>query len=472
LNEQEKRVSDWVGQKEKETANLAGNQDIFCAIIRRNKMATITIEKENLRAVVEAIHKEIELNSHITLNFNFVNVQVGPRPKEPITDPSRLLIEKKESMQDFMARINKDPWLSFREVALELGVCAQIIVKYCRYGLIEGENSNVGGWFIRESELKRLKENKNWLKEFQELAKNKPLPDKSEIFHKRRVEIMSEIEWLHREHEPLNPKYAMKHYKGLYSRARRYFGSWFNAISVTGIHPSQVFIHWDKSYGFKGRKPLSDSQKRSRADELLQRINRLLIENKLDCSKRRKLDYKVWFYFGGWREVYKLLGLKTFDRKDGRHAQIRTRKNIIEEIQELYRSGTPLNYKSMYKTHRALLKAAEKKFRGSWSAAVRAAVPDIDYSKVRLIKERSKESIITEILSLHCKGAPLNNSYMRKNYLALLSSAEKIFGSWSRAIEETGLDYDKIKKPWKGDKLCLGGEGGKRALSLVNCLSS
>jgi hypothetical protein len=61
---------------------------------------------------------------------------------------------------------------------------------------------------------------------------------------------------------------------------------------------------------------------------------------------------------------------------------------------------------------------------------------------------------------------------MRKNHLALLSSAEKVFGSWGNAIKEAGLEYDKIKKPWKGDKKCHGVEDGKRKLDLVSCPSS
>lgn len=425
-------------------------------------MPTISIEKDNLRAVIQAIRKEIELNSHVTLNLNILNVHIEPKPKEPeiITDPGRMLPDKfhSETVYDIIARTQKDPLLGYKEVANELKVGPQTIRKYCKLGLIEGEHDGGRdqtslGWFIRRSEAEKIKSNPNWLKEFQAAAKNKPYLDPSDIIYSKRVEILHEIEDLRRFREPLNPGNPTKHHKALYARARRYFGSWLNAITVAGIHPSQVYKRWDKSYGFKGRKPLSESKKRERANDLLQKISRWHIEGKLDYRRRRKFDYLVWFYFGGWREVYKLLGLKTFDKKNGRHAQIRTRENIIEEIQNLRKMGAPLNYKFMYKTQRALLKAAEKKFRGSWSTAVRAAVPEIDYSKVRLIKERSKENIVAEILSLHCKGAPLNNSDMRKNHLALLSSAEKIFGSWQRAVEETGLDYDKIKKPWRGKRV-------------------
>jgi hypothetical protein len=418
-------------------------------------MKTITIERNGVSFTIQATQQEVDLNEHISFITNILNVQVNPKPKEPeiITDPRYMLPDKlhSETVQDIIARTKKDPWIDYTEVARELRVSPQTIIRYCRHGVIEGDHdgrqdSGSRGWFVRQSEVDRLKTNPNWLKEAQEFVKNKPEPTPSDIIYKKRIEILHEIDTLRKFREPLNPGYADRYYKGLYGRARRYYGSWLNAITVAGIHPSQVYKRWNKSYGFKGRKPLSDSQKRNRADELLQRINRLFVGNKLDYSKRRKLDYNVRFSFGGWRELYKLLGLKTFDKSDKTIRKIRTRENIIEEIQGLQKQNIPLNYKFIYQQHRSLLKAAEKKFRGSWSAAVRVAIPGIDYSRVQLRKKRSRESIITEIWELHHKGCALNNNYLRQNNSALLSSAVKIFGSWSRAIQEAGLEYEAIVK--------------------------
>ena len=271
-------------------------------------MIAIATREQDLKDIVNALRQEIKVEGSNVI-INILSIE-PPKPK-PITDPRRLLVEKRESMQEFMARVNKDRWRDLREVAEELGVHYNTIRKYCHFGLIEAEGDQYfGGWAVKQSELERIKSNPNWLREFQEAIKNKPMPDKTEIFHRRRVEIMDEIERLHRDHEPLNPKYAMKHYKGLYQRARRYFGGWVIAIKICNIDFSQVYKKFNSPSGFRGRPKMTEERKQLNKEILILRIRSLVSEGKLTTQMKRKLDHPVINYIGGWTRLKYLIDKK------------------------------------------------------------------------------------------------------------------------------------------------------------------
>lgn len=67
----------------------------------------------------------------------------------------------------------------------------------------------------------------------------------------------------------------------------------------------------------------------------------------------------------------------------------------------------------------------------------------------------SKETIGFEILRLYTAGEPLNYGEVQKNNLRLLRAAVRYFGSWQKAIEFAGLDYDQIRryKVWTEDRI-------------------
>ena len=267
-------------------------------------MIGIATKQENIRDIINALRQEIKTEgSNVTINI--LSISEPPKPRY-ITDPRRLLEFKPESIQQIIARTSKDPFLSTRDAEKELGVSYNTIIKYLKFGLIEGEHDITLGWHIRQSEVNRLKENPNWLKEFRELARNKPLPDKSEMFHKKRVEVMDEIEGLWRDHFPLNPRYANKHYGGLYQKARRYFGSWAIAIKICGIDFSQVY----KSMGVKGRPKQTEEQRYLKKYLLFMELNKLAEMGLLNAEAKNRLRSKVREYIGGWKKIKYLTAKK------------------------------------------------------------------------------------------------------------------------------------------------------------------
>jgi hypothetical protein len=77
---------------------------------------------------------------------------------------------------------------------------------------------------------------------------------------------------------------------------------------------------------------------------------------------------------------------------------------------------------------------------GSWRKALEAC--GIDYESSRNNKKWNREKIRKEIKRLNNSGSPLRPSVLRRNgRTKLISAAEYHFGSWRKAVESCGIDY-------------------------------
>src|SRR4028119_1559821 len=67
----------------------------------------------------------------------------------------------------------------------------------------------------------------------------------------------------------------------------------------------------------------------------------------------------------------------------------------------------------------------------------------------------TRTHIIDEIRRLHRDGAALNYSSAEKHYPNLVHAAARHFGTWRRAVEEAGVDYDTVRKyqRWGPDRI-------------------
>jgi Homing endonuclease associated repeat len=65
------------------------------------------------------------------------------------------------------------------------------------------------------------------------------------------------------------------------------------------------------------------------------------------------------------------------------------------------------------------------------------------------------EHIITEIKRLHTEGAALNYASAEKHHPNLVHAAARHFGTWQRAIEEAGINYETVRKyqRWNKDRI-------------------
>ena len=81
-----------------------------------------------------------------------------------------------------------------------------------------------------------------------------------------------------------------------------------------------------------------------------------------------------------------------------------------------------------------------RKLFGSWIKAIEAC--GIDYEKTRNHKKWSREKIVKGIKELNLKGHSLRLKNLRKNgMISLISVAQYHFGSWRKAVEYSGVYY-------------------------------
>jgi len=124
------------------------------------------------------------------------------------------------------------------------------------------------------------------------------------------------------------------------------------------------------------------------------------------------------------------------------------REKIAAEIKHLADKGVRLTVKNVSRQHSALYSAALRYYK-SWGDAVKSA--GIDYDAIKRESRREAVSKITKwdrtrVLA-EIKTVPFEQLwYVYKNNVALHSAARREFGSWRKALEAAGYDYDEVNK--------------------------
>jgi hypothetical protein len=74
---------------------------------------------------------------------------------------------------------------------------------------------------------------------------------------------------------------------------------------------------------------------------------------------------------------------------------------------------------------------------------------------ITMRNEWDELSVITDIIKAYEAGEKISYSYMEKNSPSLLRAAERLFGTWAKAVQESGIDYNSIRryKTWDRDKI-------------------
>ena len=86
-----------------------------------------------------------------------------------------------------------------------------------------------------------------------------------------------------------------------------------------------------------------------------------------------------------------------------------------------------------------------RKVFGSWKKALE--ICGIDYEKARNHKKWSQEKIVKGIKELYLKGHSLRLKDLKKQgMISLISAAQYHFGSWCKAVESSGIYYSPGRK--------------------------
>ena len=131
-------------------------------------------------------------------------------------------------------------------------------------------------------------------------------------------------------------------------------------------------------------------------------------------------------------------------------------ETIIKRILALQDLGEDLTCSHVKDIDSALVGAAISYF-GNWGAALEAA--GLNYAEIRKIsKSRRREKVskwtvnkvLEEIRQIAEEEEDISYTYMKEKHSSLVAAASNYVGSWQKAVEMVGLDYDEVKK--KGRK--------------------
>ena len=298
--------------------------------------------------------------------------------------------------------------------------------------------------------------------------------------------------------EPLNAGHIVKNHAGLYSGAVRHFGSWKNAVEVTGYDYDfvRVNLSWNSDmvseaikcrdavglpitlvavkkedrrllsaakfhFGSWGKAVRAAKFRRTKSDGRVKWSKEIIIEQikklqKLGTSPHYSgiaaggflnLYYAGIRYFGTWPAALEEAGLSPGDIIRSWYKGYWSKEKIIQNVKLLVELGFAINVGCVSKTHSKLYSAAKDYF-GSWKKAVEAA--GFNYGEVKLTRHGywNKERILSEIKKLEASGQRLNFQNVRGIDSALLARAWAYFGSWKNAVEAAGFDYFAHRLNW------------------------
>lgn len=224
----------------------------------------------------------------------------------------------------------------------------------------------------------------------------------------------------------------------LMSAASAYFRNWGAALRAAGIDPDacRAFRTWTES-------------------EIVRAIRRdaragLPINSFAVQHRETKLVSAAERHFGSWDAMLRAAG---FDPRQHRlHRPPLAREDVIQLIRQRHADGESVNSSAMRSG--CVVNTGIRLF-GSWDNALRAA--GLEPQAVRKANPYYKaEEIVEAIRARAAKGEPLNASATREAEPRLYRSARAVFGSWTEALDEAGLDGSRIgRKKTKWTRLTI-----------------
>lgn len=146
-----------------------------------------------------------------------------------------------------------------------------------------------------------------------------------------------------------------------------------------------------------------------------------------------------------------------------------TKELVLSEIKALIASEEPLNAGNIQKNHRKIYQAS-RRFFGSWDNTLEAS--GIDPSSVKKLRSWDETAVIEEIQKIHQESGDISQTYLIQNgYHSLLVTSRKLFGSYAKAVNEAGFDYEVVyrrKSTWEETDIidlvrCVYEETGERS---------
>ncbi len=223
----------------------------------------------------------------------------------------------------------------------------------------------------------------------------------------------------------------------LFAAAVHWFGSYRAAIEAAGLDYANV--------------RLQDPQRWSR-EAVVRELRRLRrqrapLHPAAIGRDRPELVTAAYRYFGNYRKAVEAAGLN--------YLEVRTRpqrtwngKRVVSEIRRLKRDGVGLWARSVRAKQSYLPRAAKDLF-GSYPAAARAAGVMPAALRPPPYRIWSRDRVIDALRKMAKRDVnALAPTRMRASNSYLVRAAARRFGSYRRAVEAAGVDYDAIARTY------------------------
>ena len=246
-----------------------------------------------------------------------------------------------------------------------------------------------------------------------------------------KADILRTIKRLCRSGTPLNYSAVRRSHGRLLARACRQFGSWDAALQAAGLDHEKIrrCPCWSKK---EICEQLRDLHKK-----------RLFPDIRTLSEKYPKLFWACCRHFGGGLAALQAAGID-YEQLLGEHPRRWTKARIIAEIQRRDKEGQTLCLAAILREEPRLKRfcyAVLHQF-GKWSQALRAAGLHPDAVRNRQ-RKWPRERVIQEIRRRHVEGKLLNTDRMLREDLALHTAGRRHFGTWKKAVEQAGINYNQ-----------------------------
>lgn len=250
--------------------------------------------------------------------------------------------------------------------------------------------------------------------------------------------IVQKIKELAERDQPLNNHYIKQTHGILYTVSCQYFGGWGKAVEAAGIDYHKVCRTTRRSWS-----------KKTILEEIVRRYKEGLSLSGMVVQKEDSGLYDAaLLHFGtpkAWARARQAAGLPPRDL-DPRF--IHDPEVVSRELRRLYDQGVLLNFGALRGTQYIYLVTAGKRLFGSYQKAIKAA--GLDYSKIKKRRRNwwTKQRVIAGIKRLEKSGVRLSMWGAKGALQTLIASANRLFGSWSKAVEAADINYRKHIKIW------------------------
>ncbi|MEW5946583.1 MAG: hypothetical protein AB1742_10335 [bacterium] len=132
---------------------------------------------------------------------------------------------------------------------------------------------------------------------------------------------------------------------------------------------------------------------------------------------------------------------------------------IIKRILMLESLGEDLTCSHVKEIDSALVGAAISYF-GSWGAVLKAA--GLDHDEIRAVSRRRRsekvrkwsiDKVLEEIAEAAKREDDISYAYMKEKYSPLVAAASNYIGSWRKAVEMLGFDYNEVLRKGRANRL-------------------